>query len=133
MSNRLEKVNSLLKREVSNIIARDFNFHGTLVTLTRMETTANLIEAKAYISVLLARQSLGDGGHSSSAKASADKEDKTGQIIKVLNSNVYDIQQKINKKLNMRPIPKIRFVKDPIIAEAANIEKLLSQLKKEEK
>ncbi len=113
MSNRLEKVNSLLKQEVSKILLRDFDFHGALVTLTYMEATANLIEAKAYISVLPDEQ--------------ADK------VITLLNKAVYDIQQKVNKRLNMRPIPKIKFVKDEVIAKAAKIEGLLSQLKKEEK
>ncbi len=113
MSNRLEKVNSLLEHEISNIIVRDFNFQESLVTLTRVDVTPNLIEAKAYISVL--------------------PEDKTDQVIKTLNRGVYDIQQKINKMLNMRPIPKIKFVKDEIIAKAAKIEELLEKIKEVEK
>ena len=111
MSNRLDKVNSLLEHEISKIIARDFSFHGALVTLTRVDASANLIEAKAYISVL--------------------PEEKTDQVIKVLNKGVYDIQQKINKMLNMRPIPKIKFVKDEVIAKAAKIEAILETLKHE--
>lgn len=111
-SNRIEKVNSLLEQEISNIIVRDFHFQA-LVTLTRVETTGNLIEAKAYISVL--------------------PENETDQVIKTLNGDVYNVQQKINKRLNMRPIPKIKFVKDPVIAEAARIEELLESLKKEKK
>jgi len=109
VSNRLEKVNSLLKQEISNIIVRDFDFSGSLVTLTHVDATANLIEARAYISVM--------------------PQEKTEHVIKVLNGGVYDIQQKINKRLNMRPIPRIKFVKDEVIAEAARIEKLLHQIK----
>src|SRR3989344_5461660 len=52
MTNRIDKVNSLLEHEISKIISRDFNFPNILVTLTRVETTANLIEARAYISFL---------------------------------------------------------------------------------
>src|SRR3989344_4295923 len=110
-TNRLDKVNSLLEQEISKIIARNFSFHDALVTLTRVDATANLIEAKAYISVM--------------------PEDKTDAAIKSLNGDVYNIQQKLNKMLNMRPIPKIKFVKDPIIAEASKIEALLETLKKE--
>lgn len=113
MSNRLEKVNSLLEQEISKIIAKDFRFDGALVTLTHVDATANLIEAKAYVSVM--------------------PEDKTDFVIKALNSDVYNVQQKLNRMLNMRPIPKIKFVKDPRIAEAARIEELLNGLKKEEK
>ncbi len=108
-TNRIEKVNSLLEKEISNIIVRDFDFHGVLVTLTHVEATANLIEAKGYISVM--------------------PENKTDQVIKTLNNDVYNIQQKINKRLNMRPIPKIKFVKDRVIAEAAKIEALLHKIK----
>src|SRR3989344_3257028 len=102
MADRIEKVNSLLKREVGQILLREFNFGSFLVTLSRVETTANLIEARVYISVF--------------------PEEKGDFVIKKLNNNIYGIQQKINKKLNMRPIPKIIFLKEFQIAEAAKIE-----------
>ena len=113
MSNRIDKVNSLLEYEISQIILRDFSFADALATLTHVDTTGNLIEARAYISVF--------------------PEDKTDTIVKILNKGVYEVQQKINKKLNMRPIPKIIFVKDEKIKEAARVEELLNTLKKEEK
>lgn len=113
MNNRIEKVNSLLSQEIGKIILKDFNFEGAMVTLTHVDATANLIEAKVYISVF--------------------PEDKGDEVFKILNREVYDIQQKINKKLNMRPIPRIIFVKDEKIEEAAKIEELLGKLKKEQK
>lgn len=109
-TNRIEKVNSLLEKEISKIIARDFNFSGAIVTLTHVDSTANLIEARAYISAI--------------------PEEKTDKVLENLNKGVYDIQQKINKMLNMRPIPKIIFVKDKEIAEAARVEALLNKIKK---
>jgi ribosome-binding factor A len=109
-SNRIEKVNSLLQKEISIIIARDFDFTGALVTLTHVQATPNLIEAKAYISVL--------------------PEEKNDAIVAILNKGVYAVQKKINKLLNMRPIPKIIFVKDDNISEAAKVEEILSTLKK---
>ena len=124
MSNRIEKVNSLLEHELSAIMARDFNFPNTLVTLTHVDATPNLIEAKAYVSILPSAAALSSG---------VTMDDKADQIIRALNNNVYDVQQKINKKLNMRPIPKIKFVKDGHIAEAARIEELLEILKKDKK
>ena len=113
MSNRIEKVNSLLKQEISKIVARDFDFSGMLATITHVETSGNLIEAKVYVSVL--------------------PNEKTDQVINLLHAGVYGVQQKMNKTLNMRPIPKIIFTKDRVIAEAAKIEAILSSLKKEEK
>ena len=106
MSNRIEKVNSLLEHEIGKILLRDFAFSPEiLVTLTRVNTTANMIEAKSYISVF--------------------PEAKSAGIINALNKSVYDIQYKINRTLKMRPIPKIRFVQETEISKAAKIEELL--------
>ncbi len=110
MPKRIEKVNSLLEQEIGTIIARDFGFSGALVTLTHVDTTANLIEARAYISVM--------------------PEDKAEQVVATLNKGVYTVQQKLNKKLNMRPIPRVMFVKDEKIREAARVEELLEKIKK---
>ena len=51
-TNRIEKVNSLLEHEIGKIILKDFAFSPEiLVTLTRVVSSSNLIEAKVYISV----------------------------------------------------------------------------------
>ena len=113
MTDRIAKVNSLLEHEIGKVISRDFNFGGSLVTLTHVEATGNLIEARAYISVF--------------------PEDKTDKVIETLNKGVYDVQQKINRTLNMRPIPRIMFKRDKEIGNAARVEELLEKLKKEEK
>jgi len=114
MSNRIEKVNSLLEHEIGKIILKDFAFSPEiLVTLTRVETTLNLIEAKVYISVF--------------------PEEKADGIIRALNKSVYDIQYKINRILRMRPIPKIKFVKEAEISKAARIEELLTKAKDDTK
>lgn len=113
-TNRIDKVNSLLEHEIGAIIQREVHFpDGALVSLARVETTSNLIEAKVFISCF--------------------PEDKIDDAIDSLTKEVYDIQQKINKKVNMRPVPKIRFVKDTTEAKAGKIESILAQLKKEEK
>jgi ribosome-binding factor A len=110
MSNRIDKVNSLLEHEIGQIIQREVSFpNNVLVTLTHVEATSNLIEAKVFISAL--------------------PEDKIGAVLEVLKREVFDIQKKINKKLNMRPIPKIMFVEDKIISEAGRVEALLNKLK----
>ncbi len=114
MSNRIEKVNSLLEHEISKIILHDFAFSPEiLVTLTHVDTTANLIEAKVYISVF--------------------PDEKAEPIIRALQKSVYDVQSKINRTLRMRPIPKIKFVKDKNIAKAGKIEELLAKVKGDNK
>jgi ribosome-binding factor A len=113
-TNRIDKINSLLERELSKIIQRDVSFfNNVLVTLTYVKASANLIEAKVYISVF--------------------PEEKAPEVLEILKKEVYSIQQKVNRKLNMRPIPKIIFLIDKKEAEAGKIEELLGSLKKEEK
>jgi ribosome-binding factor A len=108
MSNRLEKVNSLLEHEIGKILLRDFAFSPEiLVTLTRVISASNLIEAKVYISVF--------------------PEEKSAGIINALQKSVYDIQYKINRTLRQRPIPKIKFVKETEISKADRIEELLTK------
>ncbi|MEK7061725.1 MAG: 30S ribosome-binding factor RbfA [Patescibacteria group bacterium] len=112
MSNRIEKVNSLLEQEISKIILRDFYFPEVLVTLTRVDSFANLIGAKVYISVF------------------PDKD--IDKIVDILNKGAYSIQQKINKILKMRPVPKIEFVKDKELIKANKVQELLNSIKQEE-
>jgi ribosome-binding factor A len=108
MANRAVKVNSLLEHEIGKILLKDFAFSPEiLVTLTHVDTSGNLIDAKAFISVF--------------------PEEKSDGILNALNKSVYDIQYQINRTLKMRPIPKIRFVADKSISKADKIEKLLVQ------
>jgi ribosome-binding factor A len=112
MALRIEKINSLLEHEISKILLKDFAFSPeVLVTLTHVEATGNLIEAKTYISVF--------------------PENRSEGVLNALNKSVYDVQYQINRTLKMRPIPKIKFVKDNSVSKADRIEKLLHEAKSE--
>jgi len=111
MSNRIQRINQLIKKELSQIILREIEFpQDVLVTITRVEISANLIEGNIWISVL--------------------PEEKLKRILEILNKNIYFLQQKLNKRLKMRPIPRIRFLEEKKTAEAGKIEELLEELKK---
>lgn len=107
---RIQRVNQLIRKEISQIILRELDFpKNILVTLTRVDTSRNLIHAKIYISVM--------------------PENETQQILEALNQKIYDIQQQLNKRLKMRPIPKINFVVEKETAQAGKIEELLEEIK----
>ena len=111
MSNRLARVNQLIKKELSQIILREVKFlSGVLVTLTRVETTPNLNESKVYIGVI--------------------PENKTESVFQVLNKQIYRLQQELNHRLNMRPVPRIYFVKEKETIMAGRVEEILEKLKK---
>ncbi|MDD3386399.1 MAG: 30S ribosome-binding factor RbfA [Candidatus Pacebacteria bacterium] len=110
---RIEKVNNLIKREIGVIILKEIDiFPGTLVTVTRVECSGNLFQCKVFISII--------------------PENTSESVMALLNRNVYNIQQIINKKIKMRPVPKISFYQETKTAEAGKIEKLLSSIEKKD-
>ncbi len=109
----LPKVNELIKKEVSGIVFKILDVgRDIFTTITRVETSPNIIQSKVYVSVL--------------------PEKEADRILRILNRNVYKIQQELNKKLKMRPVPKIIFIKEESTKRADDIERLLESLKKEE-
>jgi len=114
VSKRIPRVNQLIQQELSQIILREIEFpKDILVTVTRIETSSNLIESKIYVSVM--------------------PEEKTSKVFQILNRQVYELQQKLNQRLQMRPIPRIKFIEEKETKEAGKIEEILERLKKEEK
>jgi len=114
MTKRIQRVNELIKKEISQLILREVEFpKNVFVTVTRVETSPNLRESRVFISVL-------------------SEQDKS-TVFTLLNRQIYTLQQGINKRLKMRPIPKILFLEEKRTIEAGKIEAILEKLKKEEK
>lgn len=112
MENRIPKVNQLIKKELSQIILREVEFpSNVLVTVTQVEATKKLDEAKIYISTL--------------------PESKAKWILEILNRRIYHLQQLLDKRLRMRPIPRIVFVEEKETAKAGRIEEILEKIKVE--
>ena len=114
MADRVPQVNNLVKQELSKIIFREVEFpKDVLVTLTRVETTANIIESRVYISVM--------------------PEEKTEEVFLILKKRIYSIQKSLDRKLRMRPIPKIIFIPEKETIKAGKVEEILEGLKKKNK
>jgi ribosome-binding factor A len=56
-------------------------------------------------------------------------ENDLNEILPALNDNAHYFQKEINRKLNIKFTPKLRFFKDETFAEAQRIETLLSSIK----
>ena len=111
MKERILKVNSLIQRELGKILYREVDFpKGLLVTITRVDTSPDLSQSKIYISTI--------------------PEENTEEVIAIIKKQIYFIQQKLNNKLNMRPMPRILFVKEKKTGEAGRVEELLEEIKK---
>ena len=107
---RVRKLAGTLREEVAAILEREIEFpDGALVTVTRIAVSPDARYAAAYLTVF--------GG-------------KEKEILEILKKNVYHIQQLVNRRLRMRPVPKIRFAIDEEEIRREGIEKSLAELKR---
>ena len=52
MSRRLDRVNELLKREISQVVQREFEWSGLLVTIGAVVVAPDLKDAKVFVGVV---------------------------------------------------------------------------------
>lgn len=108
---KLEKLNNLIKKELNGMILKEIEFpQGVIVTITRVETSSNSIFSKVFVSVI--------------------PSERRGEVVDILEKRIRDIQSFLNKKLRIRPVPKIEFIKEKKTEEASRVEELLAQIKK---
>jgi len=115
VSLRIQQVNELIKRELGKIIFRELDIpRNIILTVTRVNTTNDLRETSIFVSII--------------------PRNKEKEILKMLNREIYTLQQILNKRLFMKPVPKIRFLLDKETEKAVKIEEILKEInKKEEK
>lgn len=112
MNPRIPRVNQLLQKEIAKILLQELDLpDGVLVTVTRVDASGNLQEAKVYISVM--------------------PEARNEEVMSGLEREIFGIQQTLNKRLRMRPVPRIRWVFETKTSEAQRIEELLEKTKEE--
>jgi len=112
--NRLERVNSLLKEVLFEVIQKEVkNPHvNTFVTVTRVETSPDLHHAKVFISLIA-------------------PEAEKPKIITALQSAAGFIAVKASDKVELRYFPQLTFHLDTGLEEHLKIQKILGQLEEE--
>jgi ribosome-binding factor A len=109
MSERIQKVNELIKRHLGEIFLKELDLKpGIFLTISKVDTSADLRYARTFISVFPYKES--------------------DYAMKTLSKELYSIQGALNKKLSMRPLPRIEFFLDSTEEEADKIEKILLDL-----
>ena len=104
---RIEQVNDLIRGELGKIIDRDIDLPDrSLLTVTRVITSSDLHYADVYFCVM---------PHTNETAA-----------LETLTKRIGGIQKALNRKLRMRPVPRIKFVLDVEQKRADRIEKLLA-------
>lgn len=108
MKQRLLRVNELVKRELSGIIAREMNFEGTLVSVRHVEVATDLKNAQVFISVL-------EPGHGA-------------EVISKLESNRPLLQAELGRHLTLKYTPHLLFRLDDSIARGSRVIEILREI-----
>ncbi len=115
MTYRVERVNSLIREELSDLLHRQVKDPrlGGFISITEVETAPDMRHAKVYISYL------GD-------------DEKKQEVIKVLTSASAFFRRELSKRLKMRHTPELEFRLDISIERGDRIERLIEGIKSEE-
>ena len=111
-SARIIRVNELLKREIASDILRLFatdRFDTGSITVTRVEATTDLREAKVHISIF-------------------EHEEERVEMIRFLNKHRKEIQARMSQNVILKYTPRLHFRLDTSIEGGDRVLGILSQL-----
>lgn len=109
MSQRLDRINELLRREISGCIEKSFEFPDVLVTVHAVETAVDLKEATVHIGVI---------GSPEQRRA----------VVGKLNARRGFIQGTVMKRVVLRSTPQLRFKLDDSIERGVRVLGLLEEM-----
>jgi ribosome-binding factor A len=111
VSRRTDRINGLLRQEISLLLSRDLNDPrlSGVVSITRVETSADLRVSRVYVSVL------------------GDPDDKDS-VLKGISSASGFIRREMRDRLSLKHIPDLRFTLDESMEEAQHIQRLMDGL-----
>ncbi len=109
MSERILKINKLIKEEMSELLLREVDFaRGIFVTVDRVETSPDLTQSQIFLSIFPNESQI--------------------LVLKTLQNKIFRLQQILNKRLKTRRVPKIKFEIDKAEEYAEKVEGLLEEL-----
>ena len=108
---RHQRVESLIREELDQIFLKELEFPGTLVTVTEVAVQKDLDYANVKISVIPG--------------------DKSEAVINILEKRKQHFRRLLLKKINIKPMPEIRFIIDVGLGKAAELEKTFLEIEKE--
>ena len=112
-SHRLQQINELIKQELGKLFLKETNFpKDCLVTITKVITSADLSQAKIFISIL--------------------PDDQQPKIIANLNKQAGSLKYLLGKILVLYKIPKLIFQLDLAQEKITHIDQLIDKIHQEE-
>jgi ribosome-binding factor A len=112
MSQRITRINELLRREVSEQMRRYYRSDTAAITISEVDCSADLRNARIYYSVL------GDDAEIEESKKLFRKIGK-------------DIRQRVSKEITLKYFPTFYYMYDPSLERGAGINEILDQLDQE--
>ena len=115
MSNqlRIEKLQELIKQETSKMLLYDIKDPRIgFVTVTEVEMTGDLREAKIYVSIM-------------------GNDEQIKETMEGLQSALGFVRREIGKRIRLRFTPEISFAPDKSLDYSEHIQKILLQIEKE--
>lgn len=110
---RLKRVGSLIRDEISSIIREQpAGSPGTIISITAVEVAADLRTAKVFVSIY------GD-------------EAQREKSFKRLAASKDAIKNELFRRIRLRHIPDLTFVKDTSLEEGSKVSSLLAKLEEE--
>ena len=108
MKHRQQRVNELLKRELSAIVAREISFDDVLVTINQVDVTPDLKNAHVFVSVL--------------------KTEQGPKVIEKLQEHRAELQLALGRHLTMKYTPHLVFHLDESIARGSRIIEIMREI-----
>ncbi len=109
-SNRIGRINEEIQKELSSLLRnlKDPRVSGTMISITRVETTPDLRYSKIYVSFL--------------------EKEKTAEAIKGLKSAGGYLRRELGSALNLRYTPELHWQEDDSITRGQYMLNLLGSL-----
>jgi ribosome-binding factor A len=111
MTRRTERLNYLIRQEISDLIRRDIKDPrlSCFLSVTRVDTSEDLSQAKVYISVM-------------------GSEDEKKKAMDGLSSASGFLYRELRERLSLRHTPQLIFYKDDSIEQGARILHLMKEV-----
>jgi ribosome-binding factor A len=110
MKHRLERVNEVLKRELSEIISREINFAAqVLVTIPAVIVTPDLRQCNVFVSVI-------------------GQEPQKARVMEQLEEHRTTMQRELSKRVVLKYTPHLYFKLDDSIERGSRVLKIIQDL-----
>jgi ribosome-binding factor A len=109
VKNRLDRVNELIKRELSDLVRREITFTAKLVTIQQVDITPDLKHAHVYVGVI-------------------GTEEEQKQALSALHDHRQRLQNEVSKRVVLKWTPQLHFKLDNTGERGDRVLKILDEL-----